>query len=151
VEVKDGTVTLSGEADNQAQKDLATEYVKDIDGVKDVKNDMTVVDNTKMAKEDEANNDKGGNKMTNGAKEDEANAKDEHIDDASITAQAKMALLFHRSTSALSTQVETNDGVVTLTGKAKNDAEKDLAAKLVKDIRGVKDVVNKMEVVGENK
>jgi len=70
----------------------------------------------------------------------------ENIDDASITAQAKMTLLFHRSTSAGNTKVETNGGIVTLSGKARNAAEKDLAAKLVTDINGVKSVVNNMTI-----
>jgi len=70
----------------------------------------------------------------------------EDIDDASITAQVKMTLLSHRSTSALSTKVETNRGVVTLYGKAKNAAEKDLAGKLANDINGVNSVTNRMTV-----
>ena len=70
----------------------------------------------------------------------------EKIDDASITAQVKMTLLFNRSTSALKTKVETHDGVVTLTGTAKNTAEKDLATKLASDINGVENVVNNMNV-----
>ena len=68
------------------------------------------------------------------------------IDDASITAQVKMTLLFHRSTSALNTKVETNDGVVTMSGKARNAAEKDLVTKLVNDINGVKSVNNRMTI-----
>jgi osmotically-inducible protein OsmY len=68
------------------------------------------------------------------------------IDDASITAQVKITLLFHRSTSALSTKVETNDGVVTMYGKASNTAEKDLVTKLVNDINGVKSVNNRMTI-----
>jgi len=35
-------VTLRGTAENQAQKGLASEYAKDVEGVKDVKNEMTV-------------------------------------------------------------------------------------------------------------
>ena len=57
-----------------------------------------------------------------------------------------MTLLYHRSTSALNTKVETKHGVVTLHGKAKNEAEKDLVTKLVTDIKGVKSVKNKMTV-----
>jgi osmotically-inducible protein OsmY len=123
VNVKDGIVTLQGEADSQAQKDLTTEYAKDIDGVKDVKNQMTV---TKTPK-------KG---QTMGGK----------IDDASITALVKMTLLYHRSTSALNTSVTTKKGVVTLSGKAKNASEKDLAAKFANDVNGVKSVKNLMTV-----
>ncbi len=71
-------------------------------------------------------------------------AMTESVDDASITALVKTTLLYHRSTSALNTTVETKEGVVTLAGKAKNAAEKDLATKLVSDVHGVKKVVNNM-------
>jgi osmotically-inducible protein OsmY len=118
--VKDGVVTLRGTASSKAQKDLTTEYTRDVDGVKDVKNEMTIAES--------------GSDKTIG----------EAIDDASITAQVKAALLTHRSTSGLRTEVETDNGVVTLTGQAKKAAEKDLVTKLVKDIKGVKDVRNNM-------
>jgi osmotically-inducible protein OsmY len=123
VDVKNGIVTLRGDANSQAEKDLTTEYAKDVDGVKDVKNEMVV---SKPAKKTQ----------TTGGK----------IDDASITGLAKMTLLYHRSTSALNTSVTTNNGVVTLTGKAKNAAEKDLAAKYVNDVNGVKSVKNRMTI-----
>lgn len=132
VYVQEGIVTLRGNATSQAQKDLATEYVKDVVGVKDVKNEMTVPKTLKKA-----------DKKTMGEKIDDMGDK---IDDASITALVKMTLLYHRSTSALNTRVETNDGVVTLRGKAKNISEKDLAAKFVKDVRGVKSVKSRMTI-----
>jgi hyperosmotically inducible protein len=118
-----GIVTLQGKADSQAQMDLTTEYAKDVEGVKGVNNVMTI---GKTAKK----------KQTVGGK----------IDDASITAQVKMTLLYHRSTSALDTSVTTKRGVVTLTGKAKNAAEKDLAAKFANDVNGVKSVNNRMTI-----
>ncbi len=123
VSVKAGIVTLTGVADSQAEKDLATEYAKDIDGVTSVVNEMTV----QVAKEPDR-------------------TLSEQIDDASITARAKLALLTHRSTSALDTKVGTKDGVVTLTGVAKSPAERDLVTKLVSDITGVKSVRNQMTV-----
>ena len=86
---------------------------------------------------------KKADKKTMGEKIDDMGDK---IDDASITALVKMTLLYHRSTSALNTRVETNDGVVTLRGKAKNISEKDLAAKFVKDVRGVKSVKSRMTI-----
>jgi len=124
VDVKDGTVTLRGEAASEAQKELTTEYAKDVEGVKGVKNEMKVV-------------------KPSGKPEETLGEK---IDDASITAQVKMALLFHRATSAINTKVETTDGVVTVSGKAQNAAEKDLVTKLVTDINGVKSVVNNMTI-----
>ncbi|HYG23057.1 MAG TPA: BON domain-containing protein [Verrucomicrobiae bacterium] len=71
---------------------------------------------------------------------------EEKIDDASITAQVKSSLLSHRSTSALKTKVVTVDGVVTVTGIAKNAAEKSLVTKLANDINGVISVVNDMTI-----
>jgi len=123
VDTKAGIVTLQGKAANEAQKDLTTEYAKDVEGVKGVNNEMTV---GKIAKK----------KQTVGQK----------IDDASITAQVKMTLLYHRSTSALNTSVKTKRGVVTLSGKAKSGAEMDLAAKFANDVNGVKSVNNRMTI-----
>ena len=124
VNVTDGIVILSGEASSQAQKELTTEYAQDVEGVKEVKNEMTVAKNP--AKPDETIGEK--------------------IDDASITAQVKSSLMSHRSTSALKTKVETTDGVVTVSGIAKNAAEKSLVTKLVNDIDGVSSVINNMTI-----
>lgn len=126
VEVKDGVVTLHGKASSEAQKELTTEYVKDVDGVQSVKNDMTVVSTKKTTVE----------KVS------------DFVDDASITAQVKIALLFHRSTNVVKTKVETKNGVVTVSGVAKNSAEKDLVAKLVNDIKGVKSIKNELTIGG---
>ena len=124
VNVKDGVVTLSGEASSIAQKELTTEYAQDVEGVKSVKNEMTVAKTP--AKTDETIGEK--------------------IDDASITAQVKSALISHRSTSAIKTKVKTTDGVVTISGLAKNAAEKSLVTKLATDINGVTSVINNMTI-----
>ena len=70
----------------------------------------------------------------------------EAIDDASITGLVKVTLLYHRSTSGLSTKVETDKGVVTLEGTARSSAIKDLATKYAEDVYGVKSVVNNMTI-----
>jgi len=124
VYTKNGIVTLQGEASSMAQKELTTEYAKDVDNVKEVKNEMTIAKTP--ATSDATIGDK--------------------IDDASITAQVKSSLLSHHSTSALKTSVSTTDGVVTLSGIAKNDAEKSLVTKLATDINGVTSVINNMTV-----
>ena len=124
VEVKDGIVTLKGEAASLAQQELTKAYILDIEGVKEVRNEMTVAAAVSPAPQT------AGEKM----------------DDASITAQVKTALLTHRSTSSIATKVETRDGAVTLTGIARNAAEKSLVTKLVEDIQGVTSVKNEMTV-----
>ena len=125
VEVKDGVVTLSGTADNVAQKDLTAIYAMDIDHVKSVTNNIVVKD-AKAPAATETMSDK--------------------IDDASITSQVKYALLSHKATSALKTKVTTNDGVVTVSGVAASDAEKSLVSKLARDVRGTRSVTNNMTV-----
>jgi osmotically-inducible protein OsmY len=122
VAVKEGVVTLTGTADNDAQKALTAAYAKDIDGVKSIENEIVV--QTPAA----------GSTMS------------EKIDDASITSQLKYALLTHKATSAVKTKVTTVDGVVSITGEAANPAEKSLVTKLAQDVRGVNSVVNDMVV-----
>ena len=127
VDVKDGVVMLRGEASSEAQKELTTEYAKEVEGVKQVKNEMTVVPES-------------------GKKPQETLG--EKIDDASITAQVKLTLFLHKATSWINTEVDTTDGAVTLRGKARNAAERDLVTRLASDIHGVKSVKNDMTVEG---
>ena len=124
VDTKDGVVTLQGVASSVAQKELTTEYVKDVDNVKGVMNEMTIAATPAM------------NDATTGDK----------IDDASITAEVKSSLMSHHSTSALHTAVSTTDGVVTVGGIAANAAEVSLVTKLATDINGVTSVVNNMTI-----
>ena len=84
VKAADGVVTLTGTADNLAQKELTGVYVREIDFVKSVKNDIMVADQPPKGE-----------------------TVGETIDDASITTQVKYALLTHKATSALKTKVTT--------------------------------------------
>ena len=124
VETTDGVVTLQGVASSMAEKELTTEYVKDVENVKRVRNEMTIA--ATPAAPDSTIRDK--------------------IDDASITAEVKSSLMSHHSTSALHTSVSTTDGVVTVGGIAANAAEISLVTKLATDIDGVTSVVNNMTI-----
>jgi len=130
--VEKGAVTLRGKATSTAQKDLVTEYAMDVEGVKSVNNEMTILPAAKKL-----------GQITVSEKVDTTIGS---IDDASITALVKTTLLYHRSTSAINTLVTTNDGVVKLKGSVKNAAEKELVTKLVSDVNGVKGVVNNMTI-----
>jgi hyperosmotically inducible protein len=124
VAVRDGNVTLSGTAENEAQKELTGIYAQEVEGVKSLKNEITVV--PQVASEN----------RTLGEK----------IDDTSITAQVKYALLTHRMTSALKTNVDTKEGSVVIRGTAGSEAEKELVTKLARSVRGVAVVDNHMTV-----
>jgi hyperosmotically inducible periplasmic protein len=58
----------------------------------------------------------------------------------------KVTLLFHRSVSANTTEVDVKDGIVTLRGDASSQAKKELTTEYAKDVEGVKDVNNEMTV-----
>jgi hyperosmotically inducible periplasmic protein len=124
VKVQDGVVTLTGNVDNSAQKDLTQAYVKQIKGVKSVDNELVVKTPT-------SSSESAGN----------------YIDDASVTTQVKYAL---HSNDAVTPQpsVETSYGVVIITGEATSDAEKALVTKIAQSVRGVKSVSNNMTVKG---
>lgn len=122
VDIEDGVITLSGVATSEAQRERVSECATDIPGVSRVTNAMTL--NETPAKP--------------------AETVLERIDDASVTAQVKLAFISHRSTATLRAGVRTVDGIVTLSGLATNAAEKALATKVGTDINGVRCFVNNM-------
>ena len=122
VDVRDGRVTLHGEVDSQAAKELVAEYVKDVEGVKDVRNQMTVTKKPKAKEKTVA----------------------EIIDDASVKAQIKVALLFQRGTDPFRVNIAVDRGAVIVTGLARNAAEKELIGKRIEDIHGVVSIDNRM-------
>jgi len=140
VDVHDGTVTLTGTAKSESQKELTAELARDVEGVGSVNNQMVVVNGV-------PNTANGAPVIESaGAQNGSGETVGQKIDDASISAQVKGALLSHNSTSAVNTKVKTQDGVVTVSGVAKDGAEKDLVTRLVSDINGVRSVNNEMTV-----
>ncbi len=121
VQSRNGVVTLSGNVDSEADKLLTAEYAMDVEGVTGVRNDLAV---TTVPPAHEALGEK--------------------VDDASITAQIKTTLLFRKSTHTMTTHVTTREGVVTLRGKARSNEEKNLVTRIAEDIKGVKQVDNRM-------
>jgi hyperosmotically inducible periplasmic protein len=122
VYVQDGYVTIRGEVASEDQKDLATQYAMDVEGVKGVKNEMAIAKSA-------AN--QGG-------------YYSRPIDDTSISAQVRGLLALQRSTRHIDPAVRTSDGVVTLNGTAKNAEEKAWVTRLAEDVPGVKSVNNNM-------
>jgi hyperosmotically inducible protein len=67
--------------------------------------------------------------------------------DAAITSAVKTKFLGDTQVSGMKIDVDTKDGVVTLTGNVKSEAEKAEAVRLAKNTTGVKSVVDKLTVV----
>ena len=123
----DGIFSLRGEASSQAQKELATEYAKNAEGAKEVKNE------TPMAN----------------APAQPVKTMGEEIDNASFAAQVMSSLLSPLWFGVLRTKVETTESVVTWSGEAGNTAEKSLVPMLVTDIHGVRDLINNKNIASD--
>lgn len=69
-----------------------------------------------------------------------------NVDDSVITTKAKSALLADTTVKGSEIHVETNQGVVTLSGTADNERQRDRAASIVRGLDGVKSVDNKVSL-----
>jgi osmotically-inducible protein OsmY len=78
------------------------------------------------------------------ATKDAANQAGDATSDAAITGVVKSKLLGDTKVGGLDINVETRNGVVTLTGKVNSAAERTEAIRLARTTTGVKDVVNKI-------
>ncbi|RZI84366.1 MAG: BON domain-containing protein [Rubrivivax sp.] len=70
----------------------------------------------------------------------------EYIDDAGITTKVKARFVENKQVDASSIRVETLNGTVLLSGFAKSQTEKDTAAAIARDVKGVKSVKNEIAV-----
>jgi hyperosmotically inducible protein len=147
VDTKDKVVTLSGNVDSQEAKDQAVALARQTEGVADV------VDNIAVAGGSAALPGETGGAAIGG---DATNPEPDRppgtvVDDAAITAAVKAKLLADPMVGGLKIDVDTREGVVTLTGdNMKSKDEIDQAVKLAKETDGVKNVEAKL-VMGEKK
>jgi len=124
VDTKNHVVTLTGAVDTQAAKDRAVEIARDTKGVTDVIDNMTV--NTASAAP-------------------AGETVGQVVDDAAITAKVKAKLLTDSVVGGLKIDVDTKEGVVTLTSNSmKSQSEIDQAIRLTKQVDGVRDVVSNL-------
>jgi len=130
--VKDGVVTLQGEAASAAQRQMLAGFIADLAGVRRVQNDMTVA-----ATEAETG-------YAPAASADYGTR--EPVDDASVTAQILTTLQTHQSTHAIPAKVATRNGEVTLTGTVSNEAQSAQIVGLVAAIRGVTSINNQLTI-----
>jgi hyperosmotically inducible protein len=139
VNVVNGVVTLSGFASSDAQKELTAQYTKNVEGVQDVKNEIEVRDATAPVATTTT--------TANGTFAGDSNySTGNKIDDSAITTKVKLQLAKHKSTSAMKTEVHTQNGVVMISGTAANAAEKDLVTQLAQGVPGVSSVTNNMDI-----
>lgn len=73
------------------------------------------------------------------------------LSDTWVTAKVKLALLADSRISGFATDVDTNNGAVTLSGKVDSEENKNAANEVAKGIDGVKSVNNQIQVVPDAK
>lgn len=132
-EVDNGVAYLTGTVESDIDRDLAAEIALNIDGVTEVENKLQVKEKGTMEK------------VADSAKQ-KTNSLMKSIDDATITASVKTRLLANGNTKGLSINVDTENDVVTLSGKVRSSEERDLAEALAKNTESVARVNNKLTV-----
>jgi hyperosmotically inducible protein len=129
VDTKDKVVTLKGEVDTAAARDRAVELARATEGVRDV------VDVLAVAPAPAA---------TSGVAEKDSAPL---TGDPGITATVKTKMLADTTVSGLKIDVDTTDGVVSLTGDVASAAEKRRAIEIARETEGVKSVKDHLKIV----
>lgn len=124
-----GRVKLTGTADSDAAKNLATQLARNTRGVVAVDNQLVV---TAPAKPTLAEKSKAATKEAG-----------HDVADGWISTKVKSTLLYSSNVDGSDIDVDTKNGVVTLSGKVDTGAERDLAVELARNVRGVKSVHSK--------
>jgi hyperosmotically inducible periplasmic protein len=119
VDTKDKVVTLNGTVDTATAKTRATEIARMQKGVADV------VDNINVTAAGPAPMNPDGTSM---------------ISDAAVTSAVKAKLLADSAVAGLKIDVDTREGVVTLKGDVRSQAEKDAAVEIARGTSGVRQV-----------
>jgi len=119
INVSEGVVHLTGAVETTAARDEAGRIARSVEGVREVINNISV-----------------GSEQTLGEK----------VDDASVTARVKAKLAASSQLNPFNIQVNTVDGVVSLTGRVNDQTEKAEAERLARETEGVRRVRNLLEV-----
>ena len=120
VNTSKGVVTLNGFVSSQDQAERAVTLAKGVEGVKSVSDKLHVKDSTKSSV-------KG------------------YASDTAITSEVKAKLLADDLVPSRNVKVETQDGLVQLSGTVKTKAQSDRAESVASAIEGVKSVKNDLK------
>ena len=146
VDTANRVVTLSGTVETAVAKDQAITLARQTDGVRDVVDNVTV--NAEAAATTGDIKDEAGDAARDAATTvgDAAQRTGAVLTDAAITSAVKGKFLADTAVSGLKIDVDTTDGVVTLTGNVATSAEVDRAVSLARNTDGVKRVANDLRV-----
>lgn len=124
VSVNNGKAVLTGNVDEDVNKQLAKQIALGVDGIKEVDNRISVNADYKPQKKTESYGDK--------------------IDEISITTAVKSKMLWNKHTDGLAIEVSTKAGKVTLKGSADSAESREMAERLALNTKGVLAVDNQI-------
>jgi len=133
VDTRNGVVTLTGEVDSAAEKEVAIRIARETEGVRDVVDQIRIGEATPTAGIDDTVREEG-------------RQAGQAISDAALTTTVKSKFLADDMVKGLNIDVDTENGVVTLTGNVSSRAEADRAMMLARQTEGVSRVVDNLKV-----
>jgi osmotically-inducible protein OsmY len=122
--------------ESDIDRDLAGELAEGIEGVTEVRNDLTV--EPAQAQRRSANVER--------ATRDDGRSFGTWVDDVTTTAAVKSALIANNNIKALQIDVSTHGDVVTLNGRVRSDEEKKLAEEIAKNTGDVAEVKSQLRI-----
>jgi hyperosmotically inducible periplasmic protein len=156
VDTSNGVVTLTGPVDTAAERSHAMSLARHTHGVKRVVDKLTiekksaknsgVIDKSENAAKKTGSAVKGTSGTVAKDTEDAAKATGRFFSDAEITTAVKTKLAADSGVHAMDVHVDTDKGIVTLTGSVRNEAEKADAVRITRNTSGVKSVIDKLTV-----
>lgn len=123
VDTNERVVRLSGHVDTYAEKAEAEKLARNTEGVKEVDNEIEVRDGRTLG---------------------------QGIDDSVITSKIKAKLAADGKMNPFNVDVDTDHGIVTLTGRVKTTSDKSAAEALARETTGVREVHNRLAVGDED-
>ncbi|PTS82294.1 transporter [Pseudomonas sp. HMWF032] len=124
VNALNGKVSLTGSAQTAEAKELAGRLAANTDGVREVSNQLSV----------------SASKSNAAKAQSAADETAVAISDAWITSKVKSSFIYSRNLDGLDISVDTQKGMVSLSGSVLSNAEKQLAIETARNIRGVRGV-----------
>jgi osmotically-inducible protein OsmY len=137
VETANGIVTLSGTVASEGERLEAMSIARSTDGVREVRDNLSVMPGSSA----------GDMNRTPGTPADQRSAG-ARVDDAWITMNVQSKFFMHDTIKAREIDVDTRNGVVTLTGSVPDEAARSAAERLARETNGVSRVVNSLTVSG---
>jgi hyperosmotically inducible periplasmic protein len=133
VDVDDGVVKLSGEVDNETRRRQAVSIARNVDGVRDVRDELKVkAEETRSEARDRDRDDRDFS---------------DRFDDGWITTKVQAKYYLDTDLKGRDIDVTTRDGVVTLSGEVEGERQRQIAISTARETDGVKNVVDELRVV----